>query len=279
MTIKRINRGKGHSYLDTDTGQPVRGVTTETGDGLPKPALLNWAGDATAEYAVDNWDELAKLSLSERMKKIKGGRYEKRDAAAAKGTNVHKLAQRLIAGDRVVIPDGLEGYVKACVDFLNDFDVREIYVEAVVYSESKRHVGTLDLLADILLPDMPEYEDIPRDDAGYARGLFDWKTSKSGIFGDVALQLAPYRHSEFLIDPVTGDVVDMPRVDFTAGIHLRPGGYTLVPLTTDDEVYRDFLYVREVARVVNSLRDLVGDPIVPATASRYVLAKADEATS
>jgi hypothetical protein len=279
MTIKRINRGKGHSYIDTDTNQPVRGVTTETGDGLPKPALLNWAGDATAEYAVDNWDDLAKLSLSERMKKIKGGRYEKRDAAAAKGTNVHKLAQRLIAGERVVIPEGLEGYVTACVNFLNDFDVRQIYVEAVVYSESKRHVGTLDLLADILLPDMPEYDDIPRDDAGYARGLFDWKTSKSGIFGDVALQLAPYRHSEFLIDPVTGDVVDMPRVDFTAGIHLRPNGYTLVPLITDDDVYRDFLYVREVARVVNSLRDLVGEPVVPATASRYVLAKADEEAS
>ncbi len=279
MTIKRINRGKGHSYLDTETGQPIRGVTTETGDGLPKLALLNWAGDATAEYAVDNWDELAKLSLSERMKKIKGGRYEKRDAAAAKGTNVHKLAQRLIAGERVVIPDGLQGYVEACVNFLNDFDVQQLFVEAVVYSESKHHVGTLDLIADILLPDMPEYDNIPRNEHGYSRGLFDWKTSKSGIFGDVALQLAPYRHSEFLIDPVTGDVVDMPRVDFTAGIHLRPNGYTLVPLITDDEVYRDFLYVREVARVVNGLRDLVGEPITPATASRYVLAKADEEAS
>ena len=279
MTIKRINRGKGHSYIDTETGQPVRGVTTETGDGLPKPALLNWAGDATAEYAVDNWDELAKLSLSERMKKIKGGRYEKRDAAAAKGTNVHKLAQRLIAGERVVIPEGLQGYVEACVAFLDDFDVRQRYVEAVVYSKSKRHVGTLDLIADILLPDMPEYDDIARNDEGYSTGLFDWKTSKSGIFGDVALQLAPYRHSEFLIDPETGDELEMPRVDFTAGIHLRPNGYTLVPLVTDDDVYRDFLYVREVARVVNGLRDLVGEPIVPATASRYVLAKADEATA
>lgn len=279
MTIKRINRGKGHSYIDTATGQPVRGVTTETGDGLPKPALLNWAGDATAEYAVDNWDDLAKLSLSERLKRIKGGRYEKRDAAAAKGTNVHKLAQRLIAGEKVVIPDGLQGYVESCVAFLDDFDVQQLHVEAVVYSESKHHVGTLDLIADILLPDMPEYDDIPRNEQGYSRGLFDWKTSKSGIFGDVALQLAPYRHSEFLIDPVTGDVLEMPHVDFTAGIHLRPNGYTLVPLVTDEDVYRDFLYVREVARVVNSLRDLVGEPIVPATASRYVLAKADEDAS
>jgi len=279
MTIKRINRGKGHSYLDTETGQPVPGVTTLIDGGMPKKALINWAGDATAEYAVDNWDELGGLSLSERLKRMKGGRYEKRDAAANKGTQVHKLAERLIAGEQVVIPDGLQGYVQACVAFLDDFDVRQLYVEAVVWSESKHHVGTTDLIADILLPDMPDYEDIPRDADGYARGLFDWKTSKSGIFGDVALQLAPYRHSEFLIDPATGEVVDMPRVDFTAGIHLRANGYTLVPLITDESVYRDFLYVREVARIADGLRDLVGEAIVPATASRYALVKTDEEAS
>ena len=42
------------------------------------------------------------------------------------------------------------------------------------------------------------------------------------------------------------------------------------------DVYRDFLYVQQVARIVDGLRDLVGEPIVPPTASRYVLAKADE---
>jgi hypothetical protein len=270
VTIKRINRGKGHTYLDTET--LIDG-------GMPKKALINWAGDATAEYAVDNWEDLAALSISERLKRIKGGRYEKRDAATNKGTQVHKLAERLIAGERVVVPEGLQGYVQSCVDFLNDFDVRAIHVEAVVYSASKYHVGTTDLIADLLLPDMPDYEDIPRDELGYSRGLFDWKTSRSGIFGDVALQLAPYRHSDFLIDPTTGEVIDMPNVDFTAGIHLRPDGYTLVPLITDESVYRDFLYVREVARVADGLRDLVGEAIVPATACRYVLAKVGEEAS
>lgn len=282
MSIKRVNhgRGRGHSYVDTDTGLKVPGVTTTIGNGLPKPALLTWAGDATAEYAIDMWDELAKLPVSERLKKIKGGRYEKRDAAASKGSQIHKLAERLIAGERVIIPDGLQGYVEACVAFLNDFDVRQVHVEAVVYSLSRNHVGTTDLIADVLLPDMPDYDNIPRDQDGYSRGLFDWKTSRSGIFGDVALQLAPYRHSEFLIVPGTEDVVDMPDVDLTAGIHLRPdGGYSVVPLVTDDNVYRDFLYVREVSRIVDGLRDLVGEPIVPATAQRYVLAKADEEAS
>jgi hypothetical protein len=275
MTIKRIDRGKGHTYIDTETGEKIPGITTTISEGMPKPALLNWAGDATAEYAIDNWDELSKLSTSERLSKIKGGRYEKRDAAANKGQQIHKLAERLIAGERVTVPDAIAGHVEACVAFLNDFDVRQIHVEAVVYSETKRHVGTLDLIGDVLLPDMPEYDHIGRNGEGYSRGLFDWKTGKSGIFGDVALQLAPYRHSEFLIT-ADGQVIDMPEVDFTAGIHLRANGYTLVPLITDESVYRDFLYVRETARIVNGLRDLVGEPIIPPIAAKYVLAKADE---
>jgi hypothetical protein len=275
VKIQRKDSGRTHWYVDLDAGgERVPGVTSITGDGLPKPALINWAGDATAEYAIDGWDELSKLSLSERLKKMKGGRYEKRDAASNKGTQIHKLAERLVAGERVTVPDALTGYVQSCVAFLNDFDVRAVHVEAVAYSETHRHVGTLDLIGDVLLPDMPEYDHIKRDDEGYSRGLLDWKTGRSGIFGDVALQLAPYRHSEFLILP-DGEVIDMPEVDFTAGIHIRADGYSLVPVLTDETVYRDFLYVAQVARIQTGLRDLVGEPIVAPTASLYVLAKVE----
>lgn len=275
MKIQRKQAGKNHYYVDLDAGgERVTGVTTITGNGLPKPALMNWAADATAEYAVDHWAELTPLAFSERLKKIKGGRWGARDAAAARGTAVHKIAERLTAGEKVTVPDNARGYVEACVRFLDEFDLQADFVEAVVYSETNRHVGTCDLIGRVLLPDMPEYDHIPRDAAGYSIGLFDWKTSKSGIFGDVALQLAPYRHSEFLIHPETSETIPMPEVDFTAGIHLRPDGtYSFVPLETGDDVYRDFLYVKEVARIVDGLRDLVGDPIVPPTASTYALVR------
>lgn len=276
MKIARKNNGRNHWYVDLDANnERVPGVTTIVGNGMPKPALLNWAGEATAEYAVDNWDELAPLPLTERLKKIKGGRYEKRDAASNKGTQVHEMAERLLAGEKVTVPDALVGYVDSCVRFLDDFQVRPVHVEAVVYSETRRHVGTTDLIADVLLPDMPEYQHIPRDADGFSRGLFDWKTSKSGIFGDVALQLTPYRFSEFLILP-DDEVIDMPSVDFCAGIHVRADGYSFVPLLCDESVYRDFLYVMQVARIVDGLRELVGEPIVPPTASTFVLSKADE---
>jgi len=276
MKIVKKQSGRNHWYIDLDAGgERVDGVTTLTGNGLPKPALLNWAAEATAAYAVDNWAKLAALPLSERLNLMKKGRYETTDKAKAKGTAVHKIAERLIAGERVTVPDGLEGYVDACVRFLDEFALRAVHVETVVYSETHRHVGTLDLIADVLLPDMPEYDHIARDDDGYSRGLFDWKTSKSGIFGEVALQLAPYRFSEFmLLDD--GTTVEMPQVDFCAGIHLRPDGYSCVPLVCDRDVYRDFLYVKETARIVAGLRDLVGDPIEPPIASRYQLTRVVE---
>jgi hypothetical protein len=278
MRVVRVDRGRNHWYIDLDAGNVrVSGVTGLTGDGLPKSALINWAATATAGYAVDHWDELAALPLSERLSRLNGGRYESRDAAANKGTDVHTMAQRLIAGERVTIPDNLTGYVEACARFLDEFDFREEYVECLVYNETHYYSGQLDIIGTVVLPDMPEYDHIPRDDEGRSRGLFDWKTSKSGIFGEVALQLVAYRHAEFLQpdpkDPQTAR--EMPEVDFTAGIHIRRDGYTVVPLITDADVFRDFLYVKEVARIADkdAMRALVGDPIIPPFISSYTLTK------
>ena len=52
--IRRVTRGKTHHYEDAD-GRRVPGVTTILNGGLPKPQLINWAGSATAQGAVDNY--------------------------------------------------------------------------------------------------------------------------------------------------------------------------------------------------------------------------------
>jgi hypothetical protein len=282
MRVVRVDRGKNHWYVDQDAGGVrVPGVTGLTGGGLPKDALVNWAATATAGYAIDNWDRLAALPVSERLKEMNGGRYATRDAAANKGTEVHKLAERLIAGERVTIPDHLTGYVQACAAFLDEFDFREEYVECLVYSETHYYSGQLDIIGTVLLPNMPEYDHIERDSEGRSRGLFDWKTSRSGIFGDVALQLAPYRHAEFIqTDPKNPDTAEpMVDVDFAAGIAISRTGYQVVPLDTSPEVFRDFLYVKEVARIADkeAMRALVGEPILPPFISSYVLKRADNA--
>lgn len=279
MRIQRRDNGRNHWYIDLDTGERVPGVTTILDQGLPKKALINWAGNATAEYAIDHWDELAALAPSARLKKLQGGRYESKDAAANRGTQVHKLGERLINGEQVVVPDLIQPYVESYVRFMDEFQLRARHVEAVVYSETHRYVGTLDILGDILLPDMPEYDHLPRDDDGYVCDcLIDAKTNRSGIFGETALQLAGYRYSEFLQpDPSDPDTaVEMPEVAWTGAVWIRPHGYSLVPLAAGPEQHRAFLYVQQVGIFDQGSRDLVGEPIEPPTASVYVLAKAGE---
>jgi hypothetical protein len=269
MPIKRVNRGKGHSYIDTDTGLKIPGVTTINNDGVPKPKLTNWAATVTAEYAVDHWDELSALPPAARLKELNGARWKSNDEGKSRGTQVHKLAEALVRGDRVAIPAGLEGHVEAYVQFLDDFDVRPVEVERTIYSPQHYYCGTFDLVADLLDP-----EDLAIDPEvrSRERWLLDVKTARSGIFGETALQLAGYRFAEFMVDEV-GEVEPMVEVDRCGAVHVRPDGYDLIPVEAEEAQLRAFLYVQQVAQFLANSRDLVGQPIISPQTSVYRLAK------
>lgn len=269
-TIRRVNRGKGHSYIDMETGLKIPGVTTIIGEGIPKPALVNWAASTTADYALDHWETLGQLAPSERHKKLAGARWESNDAGKARGTQVHNLAQVLVSGGRVAIPAGLEGYVEGYVRFLDDFDVRPLGVECTIYSEKYRYCGTLDLVADLLDPDDLELNPDMRD---RVRWLLDIKTARSGIFGETALQLAAYRYAEYLVDD-DGELNDMTPVDRCGAVHVRSDGtYDLIPVEAEDLQFRAFLYAQQVSQFLAGSRDLIGEPIVSPQTSVYRLIK------
>lgn len=265
MSIKRVNRGKGHYYIDTETGERIPGVTSITGDGVPKPALINWSATATAEYAVDHWDELAKLGPAAKLSKLGKARYEVRDAAANRGTQVHALAERLVHGEQVTVPDELAGHVQSYVAFLDEFDVQPVLVEKSVYSSAHRYCGTFDLIADIIDP----------IDGDRRRALLDIKTNRSGVFGETALQLAAYRYADVWVneDPDEDEPAEdvMPEVDFTGVVWVRADGYDLVPVEAGEAQHRAFLYVQQVAQFMGTSRELVGEPIISPTTTTYRL--------
>lgn len=270
--IKRVDRGKNHWYVDTDTETKVPGVTGFLDKGIPKPALINWAANSTAEYAVDNWGQLTALGPAARLKELQGARYAAKDAAANKGTKVHDLAERLVHGDSVSVPDELTGHVQSYVQFLDDFDVQPILVERTVHSRKHNYCGTFDLLADLLDPDDPE----PNPDLRRrVTWLLDLKTNRSGIFGETALQLAGYRYADVWIDEAEGVEHDMPEVDRVGAVHVRPDGYDLIPLEVGPTQHRQFLYVMQVAEFTANSRDLVGEPIVSPQTSNYRLVRED----
>ena len=245
MSTRRIETKKGHSYvLD---GEPVTGVTTIINQGLPKPALVAWAGNTVAGYAADHWDELAELPISKRIEQMKKAPYADRDAAANKGTQVHGLAEQLGRGEQVEVPDSLAGHVESCVKFLDDWDVQMVLQEVPVFSRKHRYAGTLDFIAKL---------------ADGRTVLGDYKTNRSGPFGEVALQLAAYRYAEFYLDH-EGNEQPMPPVDGCVVVWVRADGYDLYDFTADEQVHRSFLYVQQVANFSQISRGLKSDALTP----------------
>jgi hypothetical protein len=242
---RRVDRGRGHSYLLD--GEKVPGVTTLIGDGLPKPALTRWAANTAAAYAVDRWAELADVPISERLKRISGAPWADRDSAAVRGTRIHTLAEPLSRGERVDVPSELAGHVESCVRFLDEWDVRPVLIERPVFHRRWHYGGTVDLVADL---------------ADGQRWILDYKTSRSGVFGDTAVQLSAYRYAEFYLDD-DGAEQPMPEVDAAGVVWLRADGYDLYPYDAGPSTFRSFLYVAQTAALAQRLNDLRGEAITP----------------
>lgn len=235
---------KSHRYrLD---GQWVPGVTGLIGKGLPKPALPYWSARTVAEWVADNPD------LTEDLKRM-GGRgpavaylkelpWAKRDEAAIRGTDVHALAERLVHGEEVAVPEHLAGYVQACVDFLDTWGLEAELTERPCASRKWRHAGTLDFIGTL---------------ADGRRVIGDWKTS-SGVYPEAAIQLSAYRYSDFYVDPEDNEQ-PMPEVDGAIVVHLQDGCYEVHEMKSDDETYKAFLHIQYVARVATDMKAWVSE--------------------
>lgn len=237
--------GKNHAYYLN--GVKLDGVTTLLGNGLPKPALINWAANATADYATDNWEELSKLSASKRNETLRKSRYEISDEAKARGTEVHNYAERLAKGEEVVVPDDLAGHVGSAVRFLDEFKIETILTETAVYHDKFNYGGTFDLLL--------------RSELFPGRTILaDWKTNRTGIYPETALQLTAYAratHYEISSNPsgepsTVGLIEDLGITDLWA-IWVRSDGYDVYPMEFSDSTWRAFGHITQVARTAANM--------------------------
>lgn len=247
--FKRRNYGRGHAYYLGD--RKLDGVTTLISNGLPKPALVNWAARTAAEKAVNEWDRLAELPVAQRLREIAKGPDDARNSAAVKGTRIHALADPIARGEEVPYPDELAGHIESCVRFLNEWQPEVIAAETPVYHEKYLYAGTLDLIVQI----------------NHERWLLDWKTSASGAYGDTAFQLAAYRYATHHLD-ASGEVAPMIPVDKCGVVWLRADGYDLYPYDAGPDVWRQFLYIQQVAKAAADSRDYKGDALMAPARSR-----------
>jgi len=236
---------KSHRYkID---GRWAPGVTTLIKGGLPAPALMYWSARSVAEYVADNEagvEQLRQMGRGPMVQALKEVPWQKRDTAALRGTDVHNLAEQLIAGREVDVPEHLAGYVDACVRFMDEWRPRPLIVERPLAHRAHWWAGKPDLFAEL-----PDGRVI----------LWDYKTGNSGIWPETAFQLAAYGHAEFYLDE-DGAEKPIPHVDLCAAVWLQPGEYQVIPVKADDQTYKEFRHIKFVAEAAGRAK---GDKTTP----------------
>lgn len=246
MTLK-FSPGNHSYWLDK---KRVPGVTTLIGKGLPKDALMYWSARTVAEYVAQNPDEVETLrGLGEgpMIAALKGIPWQKRDEAAVRGTDVHAIAEKVVHGEPVDVPEHLLAHVQGYVDWLDKFAATPVLTERSVANREHKYAGRFDLIADI---------------AG-TRYLLDVKTSK-GVYGSTALQCSAYRNAEFYVDDDDPDTEHpMPEgIERLGVLHVTENGTELRPLDSTENPWRDFLHVAWVARRRDKIDGYIHDAVL-----------------
>jgi hypothetical protein len=247
--VNTIKRGDARFYVNPETGEKAPGVTSIL-NMLPKGFLKYWAAKAVSEFAVDNVGSVVDLM-------IKGNREAAVDMlkrapdrdvnnAANVGTEVHDIFERMASGETIsrVHPD-FKPYVAHFEEFLDEFQPEFVHLEETVWSEAHDYAGSFDALAKI-------------------RGelvWLDWKTTRSGVHEEVAVQLAAYGHADYIVS-ADGTRTPLPQADGSGVLHVRPEGWKLVPCRFDESVFKVFLHLREVFRYERELKSsMLGNPL------------------
>lgn len=234
-------------------------VTTLIGAGTPKEALIGWAARVTAERAYDKARILNEFRQDNdrdgAVKWLTDARWEKSGSAALRGTNVHSIIEAYALGQKPDVADELEPWHQQIRRFLDDHQPVFEAAESPVYNLDLSYAGTMDMILNV----------------GGVRCIVDAKTTDKTPdarsrppYGEVALQLAAYSRATLVgvspavmrthsgrryyeYDPEL-EYAPMPEIQGAFALVISPVDYQFVPTRLDDEVWRAFLAVREVAR-------------------------------
>ncbi|MET9480953.1 hypothetical protein [Streptomyces sp. NPDC006638] len=232
--VSTLKRGGSRFYVDPDDARvKVPGVTS-VGDMLPKDYLRFWAVNVTADACVTNrdvWVPLAERDPKGAIDYLKGVHRRVSGDAATVGTEAHKLFERLARGEKVNdkhVHADVKQHVKWFREFLAEVQPQFVFMEETVWSDTHQYAGSFDAIAVV----------------DGAKVIIDWKTSKS-VYDSVALQLSAYRYADRILVADTGESVPMPELAGGAVLHVRPEGWSFVPVECGPQVFEQFLALRK----------------------------------
>lgn len=255
--------GTYHVYkLD---GERMPGVTTIIKGTVPAPALVDWAARVTAEYAADHLDELWSIRHMGRdavFSLLRDKPRSERDSAGARGSQLHVWAEDMVQGKAASVKDPeLLPWVYSVRDFIEDCRPETVLLESPVASRLHKYAGTLDAVCDFPELRFPNGTTLPP-----ARRIVDYKSSKR-IYSEIALQLGGYRGAEFYSDGKGGEEKPMSELGISEtglAVHIRPGGYEVVPVYCGPEAHQAFARLTWVYRLLKrggTLDSWLGDPL------------------
>lgn len=243
-----------HSYWVD--GERYTGVTTIIDGGVPKPALVWWAGKTVAEFVAENpglvnrWQaELDPEAFVKRLTLIPNG---VRDDAARIGHDVHDLCERWLKGEEIEVADEYVPYVEGFIDLCEAFGIEPVLIETTIVNREHRYTGRLDCLGRVRA-------------FGDRLLLIDWKTSNS-VYGDTSLQGAAYAKAEAWVSDDDPDTEHpMPQVDGVVVVHVTAEGSNLHWLCRDraeiDAAFEDFLHAAHTHRNTKTRKDRLSEPV------------------
>lgn len=206
-------------------------------DEVPKNILVDVLVLALSRRIIEVDDVPPKLAQKVFYGYVKGASDRIRDDAAERGTEVHGYAEALANGEKVDVPPELVGHVNTWRKWREDYQMEFVMNEFNVYNQRYYYAGTGDFLGYSGLH--PEW------------GLIcaDYKTSESGIWPDIALQLGAIRGADFILRlDGTEDRTTLPKIRTYLGVQITSAGYQVVPVTVTEATFRVFLSANNIAK-------------------------------
>lgn len=266
----RIPKPSQGWYRIPGTDTKLRRVTTILSQGFPKPQLVFWAANLTAQDAFNTLPELVRASLRPEDREaaydwLRKGHIRKKDERADIGGAVHDVIEAKVLGTPIpevlLADEELAPYIDNFLTFVEQWQITFEASEMTVGNLTDGWAGKLDYL--FRSPVIARLLQVALDTLFVGDTKTGGELDEKGVYPEAGAQMAAYRRAEvcWLRD---GSQVPMPKAHDTGIVlHLRPEGYRVKPLLCGDDVYAVFRHVQQVAEFQRVLsKSVVGEALV-----------------
>lgn len=235
---QRSERIQEEIFLVSENGKALEDV--------PKNLMVDVAAGLLSRSVITPALVPPRIAQDVALSLVKKSAERQRDAAAARGSLVHDLVDRISNGEVVFIPEEVEGHISSWIAFCEHYDLEFIRTEFTVWSPTHDYAGTGDFLARSRR--FPEL--------GLICG--DYKTSESGIWAKIGMQLAAIRYADFIGMPDgSKDTETLSSISTFWGVQLTGHGFGVVDVSVTRGLFEVFLATSHVARFYREFEPFV----------------------